>query len=90
MASPGRCPIASGGRWSIAPGCLGTSISILEFAPQPRSSDPFDSSSAAADRPADTGVSIFTALQEQLGLKLDSQKNAMDVLIVDSAEKPVE
>jgi uncharacterized protein (TIGR03435 family) len=32
--------------------------------------------------------SIFTAIQEQLGLKLESQKALADVLVIDHAEKP--
>ncbi len=36
------------------------------------------------------GPSIYTALQEQLGLKLDSAKASVDVLVIDHAEKPSE
>jgi uncharacterized protein (TIGR03435 family) len=38
----------------------------------------------------DGGPSLFTALQEQLGLKLDSQKGPVEVLIIDGAEKASE
>lgn len=49
----------------------------LEWAPD---------SNEAADLPA--GPSIFTALQEQLGLKLETRKTPMEMVVIDKIEKP--
>jgi uncharacterized protein (TIGR03435 family) len=38
--------------------------------------------------PADETVSIFAALPEQLGLKVDAERAPVDVLVIDSADMP--
>jgi len=40
--------------------------------------------------PTDSGPSIYTALQEQLGLRLDSTKGPVDTVVVDHVEMPSE
>jgi uncharacterized protein (TIGR03435 family) len=42
----------------------------------------------APDPTTDAGPSLFTAVQEQLGLKLEATKAPVDVLVVDRLEKP--
>lgn len=45
---------------------------------------------AAALPAADPGPSLFTALREQLGLKLDSTKEPVDFFTIDHAERPTD
>lgn len=55
----------------------------VEFAPEGTSTAENGGPPPPADAP-----SIFTAIQEQLGLKLDSARGPVDVLVIDRAEKP--
>jgi uncharacterized protein (TIGR03435 family) len=74
-------------------GLKGSYDVLLEWTPEPR---PFAS---AADLPpglpvpappTSGGPSIFTAIQEQLGLKLQSEKGLVEVLLIDRVERPSE
>jgi uncharacterized protein (TIGR03435 family) len=47
-------------------------------------------STGSQPSPESLGPSIFTAIQEQLGLKLESQKESAEVLVIDQVEKPSE
>ncbi len=43
-----------------------------------------------AAEPSDAGPSIFTALPEQLGLRLESTKGPVDIFVIDQIEKPID
>lgn len=49
---------------------------------------PNDAPAGADTAPADMGPSIFTAIQEQLGLKLESEKGPVPILVIDHIDLP--
>jgi uncharacterized protein (TIGR03435 family) len=59
----------------------------LKWSPQATSPDTRPELSPPLDA---TGPSLFTALEEQLGLKLESSKGPVEVLVIDSVQKPSE
>ncbi|MGB7266478.1 MAG: M56 family metallopeptidase [Terracidiphilus sp.] len=71
-------------------GLTGTYDYRLEFAPDESMRGVVLPHGAGGDSPppeAD-GPSIFTALQEQLGLKLVAEKQSVDVVVIDGMERP--
>ena len=67
----------------------------LEWTPQPGQGGP--ESLGLPPQPLESappvnpdGPTIFSALQEQLGLRLDSQKGPVEVIVVEHVEKPSE
>jgi len=70
-------------------GLLGTFDFDLEWTPaQPPPPRPVDAPPAPPINP--DLASVFTALREQLGLKLEPWKGHVDILVIDSAEAPTE
>jgi uncharacterized protein (TIGR03435 family) len=69
----------------------------LQWAPEDNHDPMFKGAAPDGNPPVDaappanaSGPTIFTALQEQLGLKLESRKSPLDVLVIDHIERPSE
>lgn len=67
------------GRFVVdATGLTGTYDIVLDWVP----------ANTPIDDPKANGPSLFAAVQEQLGLKLESQKAPIEYLVIDHVEKP--
>ncbi len=67
-------------------GLMGQYDFRMEWTPDPApGADPSNLSSASDS----SGPSLFTAIQDQLGLKLEPQRHSMPVLVIDQAEMPL-
>jgi len=71
-------------------GLNGPFIFKLEWTPEGNEGLPLPGGAAPPPPASSGGPSIFHALQEQLGLKLESQKGEVDALVIVKAEKPGE
>lgn len=65
-------------------GFTGTFDVHLQFAPDQTIADPIIGGQSSPDSAA---PSILTALQEQLGLRLESGRGQVEVLVIDSVER---
>jgi bla regulator protein BlaR1 len=63
----------------------------LNWTPDEGMRPPIGGAAPGGEPPADAGgPTLFTALQEQLGLKLESQKGKVDVIVIDHIDPPTE
>jgi uncharacterized protein (TIGR03435 family) len=65
---------------------------LLQFSPQQQSGlSAADGTQGTVSPVSDpSGPSIFTAIQQELGLKLESSKGPVEVLVIDSVSRPTE
>jgi uncharacterized protein (TIGR03435 family) len=63
---------------------------VLKFTPDPGQMNGLGGPPPPAADSLDAPPDIFTAFQQQLGLKLDNTKAPVDVMVIDRVEKPSE
>ena len=52
--------------------------------------EPQDLSAAASGASEHSGPTLFTAVREQLGLKFETRKESVDLIVLDQIERPSE
>ena len=62
----------------------------LQFEFTANDATPLGGPPPAVSAAGENDISIFTALEQQLGLKLQSDKAAVEVLVIESAQRPSE
>jgi uncharacterized protein (TIGR03435 family) len=67
-------------------GHIGTFDAKFEYAPDLLQSAPVGEASGAP--PPETAPGLFTILQEKLGLKLESERGPVEILVLDRVERP--
>jgi uncharacterized protein (TIGR03435 family) len=69
-------------------GLSGDYVVTLEFARDPGLSSPLGPVPAGAPAAPVDAPSVFVAVQEQLGLKLEARREPTEVLVIDNADQP--
>jgi uncharacterized protein (TIGR03435 family) len=69
-------------------GLTGTFDIDLEWTPRPEEIGPPPPPGGAQTAPSPEGPSLFTALEEQLGLRLERSRRPIEVLVIDHATRP--
>jgi uncharacterized protein (TIGR03435 family) len=67
-----------------------TGVYDLDLTWTPEEAPPGPDGTLTQRPPSNDGGSLYTAVQEQLGLKLDAQRGPVDVLVIDSVERPIQ
>lgn len=86
--SPGGFGGPGGGPGPVTAGAAGGRQPSVALGANPAAAQPDGPITAPLDsQTADSAPTLFTAVQEQLGLKLDPKKAPLDMLVIDHMEK---